>query len=99
SEKVGPLVALIDRQVALGALGHLPIGGHKTRGAGFGRWTAKPWVNDDVTKARDWTPPEDDKPPAAAASHGSGAFLGRPDSATSWVRTKHHALNSVALTL
>jgi CRISPR/Cas system CSM-associated protein Csm3 (group 7 of RAMP superfamily) len=40
--EVEPLVALIDRQVALGALGHLPVGGHKTRGAGWGRWQAKP---------------------------------------------------------
>jgi hypothetical protein len=56
-EVVEPLVKLIDRRVALGAIGHLPVGGHKTRGAGFGRWQAKPWVNDDVTQARDWTPP------------------------------------------
>ena len=60
TEEVEPLVKLIDRQVALGALGHLPIGGHKTRGAGSGHWQAtKPWVNDDVTKARDWTPPKE----------------------------------------
>src|SRR5690606_22812047 len=55
---VEPLVKLVDWQVALGALGHLPIGGHKTRGAGAGHWQAKPWSVDDVTKARSWSPPE-----------------------------------------
>ncbi len=47
-DEVEPLVKLIDQQVALGALGHLPIGGHKTRGAGWGRWQAQPWRVDDV---------------------------------------------------
>lgn len=42
------LVRDIDRQIALGALGHLPIGGHKTRGAGWGRWEAKPWDRERV---------------------------------------------------
>jgi hypothetical protein len=28
----------LDRLIALGGLQHLPVGGHKTRGAGFGRW-------------------------------------------------------------
>lgn len=55
-EEVDPLVAVIDQQVALGALGHLPIGGHKMRGAGWGRWQASPWVKEDVAKARDWEP-------------------------------------------
>jgi hypothetical protein len=55
-EEVEPLVKLVDRQVALGALGHLPVGGQKTRGAGAGHWKATPWVNGDVTKARDWEP-------------------------------------------
>ncbi|QUV93977.1 RAMP superfamily CRISPR-associated protein [Chloracidobacterium aggregatum] len=60
AEEVTPLIQLIDRQVALGALGHLPIGGHKTRGAGWGRWEkGGGWVNHDVTKTRDWTPPKE----------------------------------------
>jgi hypothetical protein len=50
------LVGHIDRLVALGTLGHLPVGGHKTRGAGWGRWMADKWQKDDVTKARSWTP-------------------------------------------
>lgn len=58
SKEVEPLVQLVDRQVALGALGHLLVGGHKTRGAGAGHWQAKPWTADDVTKVRDWSPPK-----------------------------------------
>jgi hypothetical protein len=53
------LVAEIDRLVALGELSHLPVGGHKTRGAGWGRWHAGPWINDDVGRVRNWTPPEE----------------------------------------
>jgi hypothetical protein len=55
---VDPLVAEVDRLAALGVLGHLPLGGHKTRGAGWGRWQPKQWVVHDVTKARSWTPPQ-----------------------------------------
>jgi len=54
---VGPLINDIDRLIALGALCHLPVGGHKTRGAGWGRWTAGKWKTDDVAKARNWSPP------------------------------------------
>lgn len=71
AEEVESLVRLIDRQVGLGALGHLFLGGHKTRGAGAGRWCAKPWVIDDVRKARDWTPPDEAEKPAEEK--------GRPD--------------------
>lgn len=86
SEEVDSLVAITDRQVALGVLGHLPIGGHKTRGAGWGRWQASPWVNDDVTKARDWEPPP--RPEEAQRSaHSKRSFIDRPDDADAWVRT------------
>ena len=47
----------IDKLVALGALGHLPVGGDKTRGAGWGQWAADAWKNDDVIKSRSWTAP------------------------------------------
>jgi CRISPR/Cas system CSM-associated protein Csm3 (group 7 of RAMP superfamily) len=54
---VETLTGDIDKLVALGALGHLPVGGDKTRGAGWGHWTADEWENSDVTKSRSWTPP------------------------------------------
>lgn len=98
-EEVEPLVAIIDRQIALGALGHLPVGGHKTRGAGWGRWQAKLWTNDDVNKARNWAPP---KEPDSASSHRSQStrdFIERPDRTEAWVQTKHGTLDGTALTL
>ncbi|MER3414507.1 MAG: hypothetical protein C4341_09845 [Armatimonadota bacterium] len=89
-EEVEPLMALLDRQIALGRLGHLPVGGHKTRGAGWGRWQAKGWILDDVKKARDWTPPE--RPPAASEppppNPRAGTFLQPPASNDAWVRTQ-----------
>ena len=94
-EEVDPLVQTIDRQVALGALGHLPLGGHKTRGAGSGRWTPRPWAVDDVTKARDWSRPKEPEP----RTHAKRSFIERPSAAEAWVRTVHCALDSAALTL
>lgn len=88
NEEIEPLVKLVDRQVALGALGHLPVGGHKTRGAGAGQWQAKPWAADDVTKVRDWTAP---KEPTEQVKNGAGSkrpFMYRPAAADAWVRTK-----------
>jgi len=85
-DEVEPLVKLIDRQIALGTLGHLPVGGHKTRGAGFGRWQAKPWVNDDVTKARDWTPPKDTEEQPERGVQSKRAFIKRPDDTDAWVK-------------
>ncbi len=88
SEEVEQLVKLIDRQVALGALGHLPIGGHKTRGAGAGHWQAQPWVNGDVTKSsRTWVQPKDSQSEAVNASKAKRTFLDRPAAADAWVRT------------
>jgi len=94
-EEIEPLVALIDRQVALGALGHLPIGGHKTRGAGAGRWAAKPWVNDDVSKARDWTPPADPEEQTANTSHSQRSFIDRPHDTDAWVKTTHGTITDL----
>jgi CRISPR/Cas system CSM-associated protein Csm3 (group 7 of RAMP superfamily) len=94
-EEVDPLVQTIDRQVALGALGHLPLGGHKTRGAGSGRWTPRPWAVDDVTKARDWSRPKEPEP----RTHAKRSFIERPSAAVVWVRTENGALDSAALTL
>lgn len=86
-EAVEPLVKLVDRQVALGALGHLLIGGHKTRGAGAGRWQAKPWVVDDVVKARDWTPSKEPSEQVQGGTHARHTCIGRPADADAWVRT------------
>ncbi len=90
--EVEPLVKLIDRQVALGSLGHLPIGGHKTRGAGSGRWQAKPWVNDDVAKAREWTEPEER---TANGSHSKRGFIDRPNDTNVWVKTTNGPITEV----
>jgi CRISPR/Cas system CSM-associated protein Csm3 (group 7 of RAMP superfamily) len=87
AKDVEPLVSLIDRQVALGALGHLPIGGHKTRGAGAGHWQAKPWVVDDVTKARSWSPPEEPEEQTTNGSRSKRSFIDCPAAADTWVRT------------
>ncbi len=86
NEEVEPLVKLIDRQVALGALGHLLVGGHKTRGAGAGHWEAKAWVNDDVTKARDREPSPKPKE-AQRSAHSKGSFIKPPGDGDAWVRT------------
>ncbi|HLJ96260.1 MAG TPA: hypothetical protein VKU02_24010 [Gemmataceae bacterium] len=89
SEEVEPLVNLIDRQVALGVLGHLPVGGHKTRGAGSGHWQAKPWVNDDVVKSsRTWVQPKEPEEQTSSVSRSTRTFLDRPDAIDVWVRTK-----------
>lgn len=95
AEEVEPLVKLIDRQVTLGALGHLPVGGHKTRGAGAGHWKAKPWVNDDVSKARDWTTPKEPEDKSRSAGRAESTFIDRPATADAWVRTRTGTLTEV----
>jgi CRISPR/Cas system CSM-associated protein Csm3 (group 7 of RAMP superfamily) len=92
------LVALIDRQVALGALGHLPVGAHKTRGSGWGRWRAQPWSVEDVSKARSWARPAEPEPKPATRAPRQG-FIDPPASADAWVRASHGALDVEALTL
>ena len=99
--EIAPLVTDIDRQVALGALGHLPIGGHKTRGAGWGRWRSDGWAACDVVG----TP----RPPAPApAAHGSTsqshssrpeAFLKARSSEHGHVVVTHDHLDDTTLTL
>lgn len=90
-EEVESLVALIDRQVALGALGHLPIGGDKTRGTGWGRWEAQSWQEENVQKARDWTPPTE--PASAEQPSTATEFLQRPAPSQTRVRVKDGTLN------
>jgi hypothetical protein len=89
---VESLVKLVDRQVALGALGHLLIGGHKTRGAGAGHWQAKPWVIDDVTKARSWAPPKEREAQSTTATRSKRSVIQRPAASDAWVRTRTGAV-------
>lgn len=96
---VEPLVALIDRQIALGELGHLLIGGHKTRGAGAGHWTAKPWVVDDVAKKRDWSLPQEPAANIQDSASAKHSFIKRANAAEAWVRTKTDVLRTESLTL
>jgi len=87
-KKVDSLCKLIDRQVALGALGHLPIGGHKTRGAGAGNWQAKPWVNDDVVKSsRTWVEPNVTEEKSQPTGHEKNVFPKAPGDTNVWVKT------------
>ncbi len=98
-EEVEPLVTLIEDQVALGALGHLPIGGHKTRGAGWGRWHVCRRCIDDVKKVRDWAPPEELDVSTLAAQPGTTAgFLKARDPEIVGVRIQQGSLNG-SLTL
>ncbi|MFO0946279.1 MAG: hypothetical protein U1D30_10080, partial [Planctomycetota bacterium] len=97
-EKIEQLVKLIDHQIALGTLGHLPIGGHKTRGAGASIWQAKPWINDDVKKARDWTLPKEPEEQTTNSARSKRSFIDCPVAADAWVRTTNGAVTE-ALTL
>jgi CRISPR/Cas system CSM-associated protein Csm3 (group 7 of RAMP superfamily) len=98
-EKVEPLVALIDRQVALGALGHLPIGGHKTRGAGWGRWKANSWQIYDVKAERKWSPPGQLPTNAEQSSGEVREFFEAPETPDAHVRVQQGALGNGPLTL
>jgi hypothetical protein len=86
-EEVELLVKLVDRQVALGKLGHLPIGGHKTRGAGAGHWQTGEWGKVDVTKTRDWTLPKGPAEELSNAGHAKCSFIHPPGAAEAWVKT------------
>jgi len=96
---VEPLTELIDRQVAIGALGHLPVGGHKTRGAGWGRWLPRQWRADDVHKARSCAPASEMVAALPQPTVLKGAFIQQPASIDPWVRTRHGVLASTVLTL
>jgi len=103
---VDPLVAEVDRLVALGALGHLPVGGHKTRGAGWGRWRPQAWAVDDVRKARSWTPTREEPSPPAGAASTTGKEVGAAwsrwrgrDRETASVRVTSGSLEAVSPTL
>jgi hypothetical protein len=95
---VETLIGDIDKLVALGALGHLPVGGDKTRGAGWGQWTAGEWQNNDVIKSRSWTRPVE-----------NGTDDGRPRSRLSewhetplqdaWIAVKPGTIDTADLTL
>lgn len=94
-EEIEPLCKLIDRQVAIGALGHLLIGGHKTRGAGAGRWQAQTWVSDDVKSTRSWTQPKEPDKQASTGSHSKSAFIDRPADTDAWVKMTNGPIKEV----
>lgn len=98
-EEVEPIVTIIDRLVALGALGHLPIGGHKTRGTGWGQWEAKAWAVNDVKKERVWSASEELESHEPTGSHSKPAPTGFKSPSEAWVRTKHGRIDSVELML
>lgn len=68
-DEVDPLVGVIDRLVALGKIGHLPVGGHKTRGAGWGRWQAEEWIIEDVEGERVWQPAPEPREHGSEVAH------------------------------
>ncbi len=86
--EVEELVTVVYRQVALGALGHLPIGGHKTRGASFGRWEAKPWVNDDVIAVRTHEGPTGLPQSVADPGRSTPSLIEPPCNSEALVRTE-----------
>jgi CRISPR/Cas system CSM-associated protein Csm3 (group 7 of RAMP superfamily) len=101
-----PLIEEIDRLVALGELGHLPIGGHKTHGAGWGRWKAAPWIADDVVATRSWAPSEEatieshqTSGPQPAEREDAPPIKREGDSETTHVRVTGGPLDSLAPTL
>lgn len=98
-EEVEPLVALIDRQIALGALSHLPIGGHKTRGAGWGQWRPKGWRVEDVKAARTWAPSAKPQQEDRDSVPEPRDFFCAPPSEDVRVRVRYGAINGTALTL
>lgn len=61
-QTIQPLIEALDKTIALGQLGHLPLGGHKTRGAGWSCWqrSSEQWKNCDVVSSA--------PPPASAAA-------------------------------
>ncbi|MCC6930379.1 MAG: hypothetical protein IT359_15445 [Gemmatimonadaceae bacterium] len=87
-KEVAPLMQLVDRQVALGTLGHLLVGGHKTRGAGAGHWQASQWVIDDVASVRTGTPPKEPIEQTRVGAGSTHTFIERPAAADAWVRTR-----------
>lgn len=102
--EVEALTSEIDKLVAIGALGHLPLGGHKTHGAGWGRWKAGAWRKCDVVKARDWTPPVEAQDKVAATESRAGR--GQPQTRvqphrheTAWALVRNDSLKITELTL
>ncbi len=95
-EEVDALVTLIDRQIELGRLGHLPIGGHKTRGAGWGCWTPGEWDDHHVQSTRSWTLPLEEPVTEETASSSAPHFIDSPEpmKVWVWVRTKLDVLEA-----
>ena len=106
-DEVETLTAEIDRLIALGRLGHLPIGGHKTRGAGWGRWVAaEDWKKCDVAFPKMASQPASaqgtatmEKPHERHARVVDRDVPASPAHETVWVFVEHGKLDTVSLTL
>lgn len=62
-EAIAPALRELDELFILGAFGHLPIGGKKTQGAGWGRWVAEgDWRCADVHASMEAAAPRRDNP-------------------------------------
>jgi CRISPR/Cas system CSM-associated protein Csm3 (group 7 of RAMP superfamily) len=90
-EELDQFMDLINHQVALGAIGHLYVGGHKARGAGAGRWQAKEWHYINVNKERNATLIEQSHPQKLKGQSSSKphSFIARPSDANAWIRRKN----------
>jgi len=105
--EVEALMKHIDCQVAYGTLGHLPVGGDKTRGAGWGRWIirqqpdGKNWTNDDVRKMRTWTVPKASEAGAGSQnpSRHKRSQIDLPENTHCRIRTTHGSFDSRPLIL
>ena len=91
---VDPLTKELDSLVALGKLGHLPVGGHKTKGSGWGHWiTPEAWKINDVTKKRDWTPV------IAQAAQQAKAPVSRSPGQPAWSKWRETPIENVAIVI
>ena len=62
-EAIAPALRELDELFILGAFGHLPVGGKKTQGAGWGRWvTEGDWRCADVQASTEASAPRRDNP-------------------------------------
>lgn len=98
-EEVAPLVDLIDQQVALGTLTHLPIGGHKAHGAGAGHWKPKNWVHEDVIKARDRVPAQEASTTTPTEHDRQRHLMEPPKDERTWLHTSTGTLENTTTTL
>ena len=82
----------LDRLIALGQLGHLPIGGHKTKGAGYGVWKPGDWQLVDVLApqgAEKQAGPQSEKQTATNEGPPRETFPKASDPLRKWIHIDH----------